>query len=112
MRSNTFEKGRVRTLVFNDGGNWYGVALEFNLVIDASTQEEATAMLQSCIRDYLSVAVETDNLDAINQTPDPEYLKLWKAEHSSPRRFKIRKPIRQVSVLSSGVTNIGALISA
>ncbi|MBI4426713.1 MAG: hypothetical protein HY567_03985 [Candidatus Kerfeldbacteria bacterium] len=76
---NTVERGRIRWIVFREGDTWYGVALEFNLVVEADHPQTALFELHSAIEGYLE-AVKSARMRPIvlNQQPDFEYALLWK----------------------------------
>lgn len=76
---NTTEKGQVRCIIFREGDTWYGVALEFNLVIDADSKLEAFSRLDEGIKNYVDT-VRTHHLrnNLLNQNTSSEYSKMWK----------------------------------
>lgn len=78
-RNNTSEKGRVRFIIFKEGNDWYGVALEFNLVVEGEDAPTAFFNLNSAIQGYVE-ATKAAHLrnTVLNQDIDHEYAKLWK----------------------------------
>lgn len=76
---NTANKGAVRYVIFNDGDSWYGVALEFNLVVDAETPQGVYFDLLSSVRSYIDT-VKNGHIrnSVLNQNTSSEYSKLWK----------------------------------
>ncbi len=76
---NTLQKGSVRTIIFQEGGDWFGVALEFNIVEHGNDPREVMVMLDEAIRGYLQSARKA-NLPpyVLNQVTDVEYESLWK----------------------------------
>jgi hypothetical protein len=85
---NTMHKGSVRNIIFKEDNTWFAVALEFNIVIEGDTPEVASFNLQEAILGYLESlrnskigGLRTDAI--LNQTPDPEYEKLWQALESN-----------------------------
>jgi hypothetical protein len=87
---NTLQKGAVRNIVFKEDDTWYGVALEFNIVVEADTPELAYVSLQEAIIGYLASlknsrvgGLRTEHI--LNQATDPEYEALWqKLEGNQP----------------------------
>lgn len=78
---NTPQQGKVRTIIFKEDKTWFGVALEFNIVITAATRKEALVELLDTISNYVEVAGDTKGFRAdntpLNQEVDPEYENLW-----------------------------------
>jgi len=79
---NTPQKGKVRLIVFRDleDANWYGVALEFNIVVSGDSFEKTFSELKEAMDGYLEVASEIKGSTKhpyLNQTPMDEYEKLW-----------------------------------
>ncbi|MBI3305330.1 hypothetical protein HYZ80_03350 [Candidatus Parcubacteria bacterium] len=75
---NTLKRGEVRYIVFKDGDSWYAVGLEFNIVEAGGTPEEALLLLFEAIAGYVEAARKTKARPIIlNQTPDPEYERMW-----------------------------------
>ena len=96
MVKNTGKKGRVRTLIFKEGATWYGVALEFNIVLSGDDADVVSFNLQEAIRGYVESQrkIRGSRFEPLNQKPNPEYDKLWKsAEANKP----IPSPIQIVS---------------
>lgn len=91
---NTIQKGNFRSIVFKEGGVWYAVALEFNLIIDANDPETAFFSLLQLAKDYIDV-VKENNLRpfALNQVPQKEYLDLW---YKLNKNEKIPSPYQEV----------------
>lgn len=83
---NTPTKGQVRLIVFRDlseGENaWYGVALDFNIVVSSDSKEEAHKELIEAVKGYIHVAKTIKGLNdfsALNQKPEQIYLDMWEA---------------------------------
>ncbi len=77
---NTFNKGSVRCIIFKEAGTWYGVALEFNLIEEGQDPLAVMASLDQAIKGYIETARKYKMRPfALNQKPDGEYEKLWKA---------------------------------
>ncbi len=76
---NTLDKGRVRWIVFEEEKQWFGVALEFNLVVEADDPQSALFELHSAIKGYVTAAKKSKVRSAVlNQEPAAEYALLWK----------------------------------
>ncbi len=87
---NTPQKGSVRVIVFKDTkeNQWYGVALEFNLVVAGDTPEETQYELFEAIQGYIEAVKKIKGLkdySPLNQKPDPKYEKLWNALQEEKR---------------------------
>lgn len=75
---NTLQKGSVRYLVFKDEDIFFGIALEFNVLVEAATQIEALVLLNEATQGYLESARKIKLRPyVLNQKPDPEYEKMW-----------------------------------
>ena len=79
---NTTKKGRVRCIVFKEEDTWYGVALEFNIVVEGDDSEVVHFNLQEAINGYVESikkikGTRTDAPYALNQKPDEEYETIW-----------------------------------
>ncbi len=76
---NTLKKGSIRTIIFQEDNEWFGVALEFNIVEHGNDPREVMIMLDEAIRGYVQSARKANlGLHVLNQTPDVEYESLWK----------------------------------
>jgi len=89
MNMNTPTKGRFRHIVFRDGGAWYAVALEFNIVESSDDPKLAFMNLLSAVSGYInsSKKLKGSRFAPLNQKADPEYEKLWKILNS-PKPIK------------------------
>lgn len=75
---NTRYSGQIRTLIFQQDNEWFGVALELNIVEHADTPEEAEILLNSALAGYLEAARKSkSSMHVLNQDTDPEYEALW-----------------------------------
>lgn len=102
---NNLQKGSVRYVVFKEKDTFFGVALEFNIVVEASSQIEAIVLLNEAVRGYLESARKFKlRPQVLNQVVDVEYEKMWKEIQSG------KKPVAQSTkspyVLSSGQLNL------
>ena len=53
---NTLNKGKVRYIIFKEDDTWYGVALEFNIVVEGDNPREAMQSLFDAIQGYVETA--------------------------------------------------------
>ncbi|HVW82814.1 MAG TPA: hypothetical protein VHC68_02635 [Candidatus Paceibacterota bacterium] len=77
---NTPTKGSVRCIVFREGEEWYGVALEFNIVVEGDDFDVVMFELQEAIRGYIEAEKKvagSNTHEPLNQKPDDEYEQLW-----------------------------------
>ena len=81
-KANTTKKGAVRVIIFKDlkDNIWYGVALEFNIVISAKNYHEAHVELVEAMEGYVDALSSIRGLkdySALNQNAIKEYDDLW-----------------------------------
>ena len=76
---NTTRKGKVRYIIFKESDTWFGVALEFNIVVEADSAAVVNFNLQEAIRGYVESMrkIKGSRSAPLNQKPDAEYLDLW-----------------------------------
>jgi hypothetical protein len=77
---NTPTEGSVRCIVFREDDIWYGVALEFNIVVEGDDSDVVMFELQEAIRGYVEAEKKVKGSvshDPLNQKPDEEYENLW-----------------------------------
>lgn len=76
---NTPQKGKFRYIVFKDGDTWYASCLEFNIVESGDDARIALMNLFDAIVGYIESVkkIKGGRYQALNQTPDAEYEKLW-----------------------------------
>ncbi len=77
---NTPQKGKFRHIVFKEGGTWYAVAMEFNIVESSDDPKLAFMGLLQAVSGYVASLkkVKGARFAPLNQSADPEYEKLWK----------------------------------
>lgn len=97
---NSVKKGTVRFIIFKERETWFGVALEFGIVIDADSSEDAYTQLQDATHSYLESfrdgsIRESEAEPLLNKTAEPEYEELWNRYHA---RQPIPSPITIRSV--------------
>jgi hypothetical protein len=81
---NTLQKGSIRYIVFKDGGVWYAVALEFNIIESGDEPREALLSLFEAINGYIKTARKVKARTCIlNQKTNKEYETLWRNLNSS-----------------------------
>jgi len=102
---NTLQKGSVRYVIFKEKDTFFGVALEFNVVVEGASQIEAIVLLNEAVRGYLESARKFKlRPQVLNQVVDAEYEKMWKEIQCG------KKPVAQSTkspyVLSSGQLNL------
>lgn len=100
---NTLQKGSVRFLVFKDGDTFFGVALEFNIVVEAAHPTEALLLLHEAAIGYLESARKMKaRRHILNQKPDPEYEKMWQAHQDQKLKEKYERILGSLPVFSTG----------
>lgn len=104
---NTPKKGSVRFLIFRDGESYFGVVLEFNVVVEAASPQEAFIFLNEAAFGYLeSVRKSKLNPNVLNQKPDAEYEKMWQANQDVKLKQKYERIINNLPIFSSGVLDL------
>lgn len=80
---NTRNSGQVRSVIFQEDGEWFGVALEFNIVEKGDSPQEVSAMLDNAVIGYVEAAHKGKlSISVLNQDIDPDYEELWKLGNS------------------------------
>lgn len=75
---NTKHSGSVRNVIFQENGEWFGAALEFNIVESGDSPQEVMVLLDNAIHGYVEAAgVGKVSMGVLNQEVDPEYEELW-----------------------------------
>lgn len=94
---NTLRSGQVRNVIFSEGGEYFGAALEFNIVEQGDSPEEVMLLLDNAVRGYVESARKNKlSIAVLNQSVDPDYERLWGAGQKGISRGK-----RQVYSASS-----------
>ncbi len=90
---NTPQKGKVRYIVFKDGGTWYATALEFNIVESGDDPKIALINLFDAMQGYVESCqkVKGARISPLNQKPAPEYEKLWSVANATR---KVKSPFQ------------------
>lgn len=100
---NTLQKGSVRYLVFRDGDSFFGVALEFNIVVEGTYPMEALLLLHEAAAGYLESARKVKMRPHIlNQEPDPEYEKMWQEYQDRKLKEKYERVVNNLPIFSGG----------
>ena len=100
---NTLKKGSVRFLIFRDGQSYFGVALEFNVIVEASSPEEAYIFLNEATNGYLEAARKIKiRPSVLNQKTDPEYEKMWDEYQNRKLKEKYENIINKFPIFSAG----------
>lgn len=105
---NTLQKGSVRYIVFKDRQSWYAVGLEFNIVENGSSPEEARLLLFEALQGYVE-AVRKAKLRPIvlNQKVDRTYEKMWFS--SIERRCNVNNKIYTVGVFNLNKNRVSSI---
>ncbi len=86
---NTPRNGNVRSVIFQENGEWFGVALEFNIVETGTSAQEVSMLLDEAILGYIEAAQKTKHsIRVLNQKVDPEYENLWTIGNSAKENKK------------------------
>ncbi len=102
---NTLRSGQVRNVIFKEGKEWLGAALEFNIVESASTPQEAMFLLDDAVKGYVESAQKNKlSISVLNQETDPEYEALWQAGHTGVR-------VGKRHIYSASSQSIAALVA-
>jgi len=81
---NTSHKGNVRNVIFQENGEWFGVALEFNIVETGDSPQEVMMLLDNAIKGYVESADKAKlSIGVLNHNIDPEYELLWNSDINS-----------------------------
>ena len=99
---NTLHAGNVRNMIFKEGNEWFGVALEFNIVETGDSPQEVMVLLDSAMKGYVESADKSGlSIGVLNQTVDPEYEALWNQNSTTSSTNK--------EVYSTTVSRLSAL---
>lgn len=84
---NTHQSGSVRNIIFKEKGEWFGVALEFNIVETGDSPEEVMLLLNEAVKGYVESAKKAKlSIRVLNQEVDPEYEALWDEKSKSKKK--------------------------
>lgn len=100
---NTLKNGSVRFLIFRDKESYFGVALEFNVMVEASSPQEAFIFLNEATTGYLEAARKVKLRPSIlNQKTDPEYEKMWQEYQDRKLKEKYENIVNKLPIFSAG----------
>ncbi|HEY4510157.1 MAG TPA: hypothetical protein VJC15_04225 [Candidatus Paceibacterota bacterium] len=100
---NTLQKGSVRYLIFKDGDTFFGVALEFNIVVEGAHPTEAFFFLDEAVRGYIEAARKVKlRPHILNQKPDPTYEKMWQEYQDRKVKEKYERIINRLPIFNAG----------
>ncbi|MEK7542042.1 MAG: hypothetical protein AAB533_04290 [Patescibacteria group bacterium] len=100
---NTLQRGSVRYLIFKDGDTFFGVALEFNVIVEATHPMEALLLLHEAAMGYVESARKVKmRPHVLNQKPDPEYEKMWREYQERKIKEKYEHIINGLPIFSGG----------
>lgn len=100
---NTLQQGSIRYLIFKEGDVFFGVALEFNIVIEAAHPMEALLLLNEAVQGYLESARKAKLRSyVLNQRPDEEYEKMWQEYQGRKLKEKYERIVNRLPIFSAG----------
>lgn len=103
---NTLQEGSVRYVIFKEKDTFFGVVLEFNILVEAASQIEAIVLLNEAVQGYLESARKFKlRPHILNQTVDREYEKMWQGAQGNEVK-RTTHATKSPYVLSSGQFNI------
>ena len=106
---NTTKKGKYRWIIFKKGAEWYGAALEFNIVQVGDDPNLVYAELQEAVRGYIEAAQKIKGFrdksinPILNQESEEEYESLWNEAQST---FRQPEPELPRNVFNFGTGNL------
>lgn len=104
---NTLQKGSVRYVVFKEKDIFFGVALEFNVVVEAASQIEAIVLLNEAVQGYLESARKFKlRPHVLNQAIESEYEQMWQVAQGNDVKKGATRATKSPYVLSSGQFNL------
>src|SRR3989344_3633292 len=107
---NTLHKGRFRWIIFKDGKDWIGTALEFNITVTGEDPRVVEVELNEAVQGHLDAArklkgIRTHQVQALlNQDAEAEYEERWKAARES-MRGNVPSPLAN-DIYRFGVANL------
>ncbi|MEK7624120.1 MAG: hypothetical protein AAB404_00090 [Patescibacteria group bacterium] len=100
---NTLQKGSVRYLIFKDKDVFFGVALEFNVIVEAASQIEALVLLDEATQGFLESARKIKlRPSVLNQKPDSEYEKMWEEYQDRKLKEKSERTFNCLPIFNAG----------
>ncbi len=100
-------------MIFKDNDTWFGVALEFNLVVEGEDPHLVELELQDAVIGYLESvkklehgfhAQHTEGI--LNQEPDPDYEAMWRKGYQGHADLtqSVRSPLSDIYKI--GIANL------
>lgn len=112
---NTLTQGAYRWIIFKEGDVWYGLAYEFNIVVEGADSRLVEVELQEAVLGYLEAAKSMKGFrpqhieQLLNQKAEDEYEEMW--ARATAGAMKTPKP--ELSPLSdiykAGVSNLATV---
>ncbi len=110
---NTPQFGQYRWIIFKDGREWVGTALEFNITIVGDDPRVVEAELSEAVVGYLEATkkatkgLRPQQINAVlNQEADEEYETRW-AEARQSTQSSVPSPLSR-DIYKFGATNLAA----
>ncbi len=86
---NTLQKGTIRSVIFKEGDEYFGAALELNIVERGDTPQETMVLLDEAVKGYVDAARKAKlSIGVLNQDVNTEYEALWSAAPKGGKRGK------------------------
>lgn len=110
---NTVKQGRYRWMIFKDGNDWVGVALEFNIVVTGQDPRVVEVELQEAVLGYLEAAKKLKGFRAnqvnalLNQKSDDEYEERWTRARqifTAPKKGGVVSPLS--GIYKAGISSL------
>lgn len=107
---NTLARGRYRWIIFKDGKEWVGAALEFNIIVTGDDPRVVEADLQEAAVGYLEAVRKLKGMrpqqmaGILNQTPDESYEARYVAAQEAARG-NVLSPLSP-NIYKFGVSNL------
>lgn len=109
---NTPKEGQFRWMIFKDGKDWIGTALEFNITVTGNDPRVVEAELHEAASGYIEAAKGLKNIrpqkisPILNQTAEDEYEERWSAAQKSVQQG-VPSPLSS-DMYKFGVANLAA----
>ena len=90
-------------LFYKDGVQFFGVALEFNIMVEAAHPAEAFLLLTEAVQGYIEAARKVKlRPRVLNQKSDPEYEKMWQAYWDRKLKEKYERIVNRLPIFNAG----------
>ena len=110
---NTLRTGTFRWIIFKDGKDWIGTALEFNITVVGKDPRVVEAELHEAVLGYLEAAKKSKGVRPqhihriLNQVADEEYEKQWALARKS-MQTSVLSPLSS-AIYKFGMANLAAV---